>query len=269
MIVFLPEPAFLASGKNMWHVESIEHVPRVLDFSSSGQGLREVTTLIADGICIANAVSLLDFANIDERLQVHICENCGVTGCEPGGWITLRRLGSAILWVPCFEAMAADVAAAREYAPPTYERGLPIFGAVTYEALRRHIPEFPPIELVAPLRSRDAIRLLQWHAPGRVLGRFPDPPRLRREAVLASDLGELDRAVDALEATVAGAWENDRPLREVENGNAKCFYLDLPGTPAWAPITEEIGVFSLYSREGPFVSATSSSNKTVCGARSL
>ena len=194
-----------------------------------------MTTLIADGICIANAASLLDFANGRERLQVQICEDCGVTGCEPGGWITQRRLRSAILWVPAFEAMATDDAAAREYAPPAYAHGLPIFGSEIYEAIRRQLPEFPPIASVPPLRSRDAIRLLQWHAPARVLGCFPDPPKLQREAVLASNLGELDHAVKAFEVTLDDAWENDRPLREVQNARAVSFYLDLPGTTEWGP----------------------------------
>jgi hypothetical protein len=89
-----------------------------------------------------------------------------------------------------------------------------------------------------------------------VLGRFPDAPRLRREAVMASDFGELDRAVNALETTLHDAWENDRPLREVEIVRPISFYLAVSGTPEWGPITDKPGAFSLSSYEGPFVSAS-------------
>jgi hypothetical protein len=154
--------------------------------------------------------------------------------------------------------MAADARAAGEYAPPAYEQGLPLFEAEKYKALRRNVPGFPPIDSVPPLRSRDAVRLLQWHAPGRVLGRFPDTPQLRRDAVIASDLVELDRAVKLLQATVSTAWATDSLVHEVESARPISFYLDLPGTPEWIPITQQPGVHALSSHGGPFVSASSS-----------
>jgi hypothetical protein len=135
-------------------------------------------------------------------------------------------------------------------------RGLPIFDHERYEELRRRIRGFPPAGGVPSLHSRDAMRLLQRFAPGRVLGPFPDPPRLRRSLLLASDFGDLEQATDALEATVSDAWSNDRQLRDVASARAVTFYLDLPGTPDWSPVAEAPGVFSLCSREGPFVTGT-------------
>jgi hypothetical protein len=221
----------------MWRVNTIETRDRVLDFSSSGQGRLETQAILADGVAIINAASLLDLDTPDEHVQVRVCEECGFSHCESGGWIALRRVGTSVLWIPCFELMAdPDGTGAREYAPPRFPTGLPLFPPDQYEVLRQLAPGFPALDAVPLLRSRAAVRLLQSEAPGRVLGRFPETPRLdRRDLFIASEPDELSDATAKLEALIENAWAADEAVQLGEGSTPVTFYLDLPGTPAWTP----------------------------------
>jgi hypothetical protein len=242
----------------MWRVERLEMAERTMDFSSSDQGHVAVTSVVADGAILINAVSLIDLSN-PNRVQAHVCEACGITHCEPGGWIAFRRLGDEVLWVPCFDAMAADDFGAREYRPPSSWPSWPVFDARLYSEARALIPELPEPAAIPALGSRTAIRLLQFDAPGRALGRFPDPPSLRRELIVASSSGEIPDRVASLEAVIAEAWTNDSPVIAADAPEPVVLYLDLPGTPEWCPLASEPGVFGISSRGGPFVTCKAGS----------
>jgi hypothetical protein len=45
---------------SLWMVERVEFQPRELDFTSSGQGRRRTTAVVADGTEIINALDLFD-----------------------------------------------------------------------------------------------------------------------------------------------------------------------------------------------------------------
>jgi hypothetical protein len=209
-------------------------------------------SIIADGTVLLNAVSFVDVSD-PNRVQVHVCEHCGFTHCESGGWVAFRRLGDQVLWMPCFDAMAADDFDAREYRPPDSWPAWPVFGAEEYLRLRALVPELSESELIPPLRSRTAARLLQHDAPGRALGHFPDAPRLRRDLVVSSGYGDVAAQVASLESTLADAWTNDSLVSVVEAGEPVTFYLDLPGTPGWDPLASARGAFRISSKSGPFV----------------
>jgi len=242
----------------MWRVERLERVAQTMDFSSSGQGQLSVENIVADGSVLINAVSLVDGSD-PNLVQVHVCEHCGFTHCEPGGWVAFRRLGDLVLWVPCFDEMAADDFDTREYGPPKSWPGWPVFDAERYSNLSTLAPNLPQAELIPQLRSRTAIRLLQFDAPGRILGRFPDPPRLRRDLVVSSNCGDVAAHVASLEAVVADAWTNDSPVRLAGSSEAVVMYLDLPGTPAWEPLASPPQAFGISTQSGPFVTRDSGS----------
>jgi hypothetical protein len=83
------------------------------DFSSSDGCIHQVTPLLADDQLLANAIELIDWS--DDPVQVRVCEQCGFVHCEPGGWLSLRNGGSAVLLIPAFSRMAEN---SSEYAPP-------------------------------------------------------------------------------------------------------------------------------------------------------
>lgn len=217
----------------MWHVRELEFRERVLDFTSSGQGCPTVTALYADGVCIANALPLMEFDS--DHIQVQICEACGVVHCEPGGWVCLRRLGTLVLWVPCFDRMAKDEHGLTEYAPPRFALGLPAFPEGAYQELAARVPGFSAIGGIRGLSSREAVRILQAEAPARLLGTFPSEPALVREELLLTHGDQQEEAVTRLKRLLRHAWTNDLVAVPGPESVPVEFYLDIRGTPEWRP----------------------------------
>jgi hypothetical protein len=227
----------------MWPVNTLTYEQKLLDFSSAGLGQRRVTSLYADGERLANGLELLEFDAA--TLQVEVCEDCGIPHCATGGWVSLRRLGSSVLWLPCFDEMGKGGAAVNEYAPPNYRYGSPCFGQGTYAQLRSREPRFPPIDDLRPIRSRDLARLMQLEAPGRALGCFPDQPFLKTDLVVASD-HDRPTVLDALERLLLAAWERDVPVAATPSATPVTLFLDLPHTPSWTPLAKRSHGYELY-----------------------
>ncbi|HEX5965028.1 MAG TPA: hypothetical protein VFY51_03825 [Pyrinomonadaceae bacterium] len=161
----------------MWRIEKPELRPAKLDFTSSAQGVREVTQLFADGVQLINAVELV-YRDSDE-MQVLICEACGIDHCKSGDWVRVRRSGSMVLMLPAFDFVWAERDEDRiEYRPPKYlsERGVAYFDRSTYEGLHAQNPQFPAFETIRRLNMREAALLFHWTAPAQVLG---VPPEIR------------------------------------------------------------------------------------------
>ena len=88
----------------MWEAKAITLEPVELDFRSSRQGIRKDRALVADGEPIVNAVGIVELSA--NPLQTVVCTSCGISACEPGGWVALRSVGEAVVWLPDFEGMA-------------------------------------------------------------------------------------------------------------------------------------------------------------------
>jgi len=222
----------------MWEVESIEVRNVELDFSSSGLANFRGSALYAGEDLLVNAVELVDFS--DSRIQVLVCESCGITHCEPGGWIVMRRFADSLLWCPNFSDMSGGSEDLSEYNPPSYltKRGIPIFRPEIIRKLRLLVPGFPELAQVPPLSPNEVGFLLQWQAPNRFLGSFPSAVDFDERLILATDPGGLDRNMDILGRTLRELAKSDGQLVPEEPGGLITFWLDLPGTPEWSPIAE-------------------------------
>ena len=84
----------------MWVIKEFELRNVELDFTSSGYGLYHDQALYLDGTCVMNAVGLVVFDG--DPVQWIVCDPCGITGCQPGGWLALRRAGDMVILSPAF-----------------------------------------------------------------------------------------------------------------------------------------------------------------------
>jgi len=222
----------------MWPIEEIEVRDVQLDFTSSGGGRPRTQAIYAAGTCLVNALA---FANLNEDpTQVIICESCGCVHCEPGGWVRIRRVADSIAFIPAFAEMLEGGFESTEYSPPQYlsSRGAPLFSPDAYQRMRAQAPAFPSIDNIKSIIASEAVRLIQWHAPLGILGRFPHQPKLRRDAILAVSEGELDEECERVQQFVDNNVGSSSGLSVVDaSGVAPIeFYLDGPGFPAWRPV---------------------------------
>jgi hypothetical protein len=68
-----------------------------------------------------------------------------------------------------------------------------------------------------------------------MLGEFPEPPRLRREMIVAVDPLDRQEAIVTLETLVAAAFRSGEPVTP-QVGHPVSFYLNLPGIAEWGPL---------------------------------
>ena len=229
------------------HVTTITTVARELDFSTSSGGRCAVTAVTAGDVQLCNAVELLEVEA--GRLQVEVCECCGHRGCAPGGWVALLRCGEFVVWVPAWEVMERGLWEANEYQPPANfaVHGSPVFAANAWEELRRLRPEMPAAATLTPLTAREASRLVQLAAPLQVLGRYPDPPRLRRDLLLGVVEGDLHAEAGALDRCLDAWSQAEEPVRPVSGRSVATIelLLDSMQIPTWVAFGRRDGTISL------------------------
>lgn len=223
----------------MWRIDSFETRQVRLNFSSSGQPSRDVTQLVVGEIVFANAVELTDWRETD-RLQLLVCESCGIEHCEPGGWLCPRSAGEYVVFIPAFPEMLGGESDRAEYAPPPYvsTKGIPVFDRGAYVALRERCSGLPAQERLPTLNGSDLVRALQWEAPMRALGRFPSSPEIRRDLVLAASDDDAATVVSELSRLLHEVGEMETVVLRPALANEKdvTLYLDGPSSPEWAPI---------------------------------
>lgn len=220
----------------MWAVRDLARKLATLDFSSSGQASRTVTQIVVDGLVFANAAELSSWDQ--PRVQVHVCEDCGVEQCASGGWLVPRNVGIGVAFVPDFDEMLVGDWERMEYAPPDFARGLPVFQPDDYVRLRRLCGGLPAIEVVPVVTGVELLRCFQWDAPAQVLGRFPAEVQLHHDLLLAVSDGEVSEAAAILEDALRwiGGRNRVRLTPVPSTAHTITLYLDAPGTPEWTPL---------------------------------
>lgn len=220
----------------MWIVGDLATHAVTLDFSSSDGPHQRVTQIVIDGAVFANAAELSSWDA--ERVQVHLCEQCGIEHCSSGSWLVVRNVGIGVAFLPAFDEMLADEWARNEYAPPNFEQGMPIFTPDDYATLRRWCVGLPPMDALPHLTGDEIVRLLQWEAPAHALGVFPADVELDRDLLLAVSDGEIAGAVALLEEAIELTRGAGRASLEPSalSAQAITLYLNASVTPAWSPL---------------------------------
>ena len=185
--------------------------------------------------------------------QVIICA-CGVSGCQSGGWVALRRVGDLGLLLPAFTLMENVAEELRFHYGPTdylFRSGGLYFEVAQYEKLRQltALPEFGDLPT---LTGWEAVKLYQLEAPARVLGHIEIPSALVSDVVLASSIGNFIEQVPQLQHLLATlpACESVR-LRQISPSETPIsFYLDVAGIPSWVALVETDRRLQLYLQPG-------------------
>ncbi|QQS32088.1 MAG: hypothetical protein IPM50_10430 [Acidobacteriota bacterium] len=175
----------------MWRIQNPIIRRTKLDFTSSEQGFREVSQLVFDGVVLLNAIELTDWEA--DGTQLIICDRCGFTHCETGGWANVRKAGDYVFVLPAFNLLESG-SNSDEYAPPPYIRkfGVPYFSVTQYGELVATKLGFPEYDTILPMEMRDAVRIVQLETPYRIFG---EPPTVdlkpdKKALAIASSEGE-------------------------------------------------------------------------------
>lgn len=228
----------------MWTPKKYTTKRTTMDFSSSGQQKVEVTTVYADDEKIANAAELMDFE--EDPVQFEVCDHCGFPGCAPGGRLSIRKLGEFTLMIPAFSAMDEESGEASEYCPPYFTRtkGSILLAQDHYRDLVSLLPKLPRTESVRAISSYEFARLLQWEAPFRVFGGYPEPIDFRRELLCTTSAADDADAVRRL-LEIMRRFERDdiRPkLMPINEADEKIsFFLDASNFIEWKPLVRKAG----------------------------
>lgn len=131
----------------MWLVQELELRPVELDFRGAALGLHRDRALFADGVCLINALSLVDLRQ--DPAQLLLCACCGTIGCSSEGWVSLRRDRDRLMLMPPPPPPKADPDAPirtsaaylwdEERCAPT----LPVIERRLYEQIRTQSPILP------------------------------------------------------------------------------------------------------------------------------
>jgi hypothetical protein len=216
-------------------VTSFELRQRKLDFRSSGRGLVDATALIANDVQLVNAIERLDFS--DEVVQLIVCEQCGFPHCASGSCVNFRKLDDEIVLIPPLSAMREGEFELREYAPPAYmlTQGLPIFSAAVYDELRRKTGTFPDRSSIRPCTSLDALDILQFTAPGSVLGKLGSAAVLQSDWIVAVTDGDLSQELESFSELIGAVQKGEENLHSMRPERLVEFHLDILNFPSWRP----------------------------------
>ncbi len=203
-----------------------------------------------------NTLELMEFDEQSGEAQLLICRQCGVTGCESGGWAGFRKSGDFILLIPVFEKMEDDYRRKSEFSPPPYfkKAGTPYFNLETYENLCRRVSRFPAVEKIKNLKMSEAMRLAQNAMPLRIFG---ESPEINIQAdkfgyIIAASDGEAKESLRKIEAILRRNYENDSPakIRRPADGEEIIYlFIDVTEFAEWQALVKSGDDYRLLLEE--------------------
>lgn len=228
----------------MWQLQSFELKASTFNLSEIGQAPFGVLQLWANGQRISNAIHLVAWEA--EIFQLEIC-SCGVHGCADGGWASLRRSGDWVLLIPDFEAIVSPPTPGY-YNPPPYllsDRGAAYWHISDYRRWREDLAiynaELPGPQAIAPLTTKEALRLWQLEAPAQILGHCPGLPQLHQDSIVAASEGSHLELLPKLQRLLSDWEKRDRlvTMTPIESRDQVIqLYVDAAGFPEWSVLAD-------------------------------
>jgi hypothetical protein len=121
--------------------------------------------------------------------------------------------------------------------PPAFiaQRGAPILAATIYREVQGICGGLPELDVLPALSGQELLMALQWAAPWRVLGRFPELPKVRREKIIAASPAEIEPALTALDGAVEAIRLAETVTIAPSDGPPQLFFFD-EKAPEWAAL---------------------------------
>ncbi|HAX75698.1 MAG TPA: hypothetical protein DCY88_07665 [Cyanobacteria bacterium UBA11372] len=238
----------------MWQLTNPTTIKAELEFSSSFQSKISVTQLWDDNVQLINAVEYVNWG--EAELQFIVCEACGIVGCQPQGWVELKRADSVVFIMPAFTTIEkASEKRKEEYLPPHYllERGAICIEQKSYANTLCQIAAFPDFEALSLLSAWEASKIFQLEAPSRVLGHLLNPSELYQDIVIASSEGNFKEQAFELISLVNNLSRDTRTAklrRLTEYDQIISLYVDISGFPEWKALSYNGLRYSLYLEPG-------------------
>lgn len=240
----------------MWQLTEPTVKSAVLHLVDIGEGEKTTVTQIwQHDTRLINAIERVNWQDAGANYQFELCETCGIVGCQPQGWVSVRKIGDGVGIVPAFESV--DQAAKDlqdEYLPPAYlNDGAIWLDPFQYESL---FALALPYAQLPRLTAWEAAKLLQWEAPHRLLGEIYTVPKLPPDSVMASSEGsfleQVPIFVEILQQLLTTS-ENTviRPVRPQDS--VISFYLDIAGIPEWKALVYDGSAYGIYLEPGFFI----------------
>ncbi len=237
----------------MWKPQVFESKSQKLDFTSSAQGVVDVTAIYCDGQKLANAI---EFMECDENpIQFFVCEECGYPQCATGNWLSLRKIGNYVFFLPAFESMDEGEWESSEYTPPyfTNVKGSLLLTEKQFGEIKKHIKMLPGINNIPELSSYEACRMLQWEAPFRVLGLYPINVEFKGKLLTTTSFKDDASVSHELNKLLTQFFSEKVALCVVpimEDDEEISFFLDGTDFIEWVPLIKRANNFGLKLLDG-------------------
>jgi hypothetical protein len=201
-------------------------------------GKDKVLPLYADSEVICSNVNAI-FWEVEEPsgIQWEICKECGETYCAPGNYASIRKVPyyenhaldqdnkgilthpPLYLIMPSFSAILADAETAEpeEHYPPDYlcTKGVLCITEEQVCKVARNLRKTAP-----HLTCAEAARILQWEAPAKCLGHFPDEIALQADRIVSCSENNMQQQLHSLSTS----------LNDLETTKDNCSYRPLHST---------------------------------------
>lgn len=253
---------------------------------SHRHGSQPVERLFFDAWEASSDVRLVDWQA--GCFQVLICEFCASEGCASQGWITLRRAGAYVLWMPTFDRLEVGPQTLpekppedrlsvhglqpfnrawfdAEYGPPdyVYAKGIPLLDRDRYGQARNLVPALPRIEEIPPLTAHEAVRMMQWESPRSAWIWGQDAEHVNASgfvlAIGGGSGGEVEIPARRLDVLLE-RWRGCSAPVSLTPAQAEerpvTFFVDAYGFPEWSPLILRDGIPCLYVVPGYVVTKT-------------
>jgi len=170
----------------MWTPKKITSKTEIIDFTSSGQGVVDVTAIYIDNDILSNACERVDLTQ--DPYQFIVCNSCGYTQCASGGWLSIGKLVDTVFFYPAFTTMQEGEWEYNEYTPPSFiaKKGILYISRNNYKTIQASLKYLPSFDKLKRLTSNEIAYILQWEAPYQVLGEYPQAIELNHNNFITS-----------------------------------------------------------------------------------